>query len=114
METSAVWLLVTTLDSGIVTEAMHEYVPEAAVFANVTTSELVLFAPLFSSCSNIDIPAMLLSNCILLWYQLRSSVGVMLDGFPAMHVNVKLLNGATSILEYDDGVMEASMMGSVE
>lgn len=113
MVTFELWLLVTVLDSGMLTEAMHVYTPEFIALAEVTVSMLDFCAPLLDSSSAIDTPATLLSNCTWLWYQLRSSDGVMVVGFLAVHVRVKVLNGSTSTPEYDEGTIVTFTTGSI-
>ena len=81
--------------------------------AELTVSVLVLSAPPLASSSKMDMPAMLLSNCISLWYQLRSRAGTMLLGFLAVHIRVKVLNGSISRPEYDVGETIVVIAGSV-
>ena len=112
MITFALWFLVTVVDSGMLTDAIHTYTPELTALAEETVSMLDFSATLLASPSEIDMPATLLSNCTSLWYQLRSSVGVTELGLLAVHVRVKLLNGSTSRPEYEEGMTVTLSSGS--
>ena len=81
--------------------------------AELTVSVLDLSAPPLASSSKMDMPAMLSSNCISLWYQIRSSAGTMLLCFLAVHIRVKVLNGLMSTPEYDVGETTVVIAGSV-